>query len=64
MFKDISPLFWTLTVFIIGATCYWAFGSDDSGAGVFAIFGAVVFVGAACYNKWRNGKWLADFATS
>ena len=64
MFKNISFLFWALSLFIIGAGAFWYFGSDDSGAGVFALIAAGIFVGAASYNKWRNGKWLADFATS
>ena len=64
MFKNISFVFWALAALEITALLFYFFGSEASGAGLFAVWIAAGFVGAASYNKWRNGKWLADFATS
>ena len=56
----ISPVFYALLAFELLTLGFYFFGSEDSGAGVFAVGIAVLFPVAAVYNKWKCGTWFTD----
>ena len=58
----ISALFYVLAALEIIALLFYFFGSEASGAGVFAAFIGAGFVLAAIYNRMHNGTWFTDFS--
>ena len=58
----ISALFYALAALEIIALLFYFFGSEASGAGVFAILIGIGFVVAAVFNRLHNGTWFTDFS--